>query len=112
VSSPDHDSSLDLWPRLVPHSGQSTDSTHSDLGESQKAFNLLQKRLKPLEHYQPVPYDFYNLCYLTSAGTVHDAPGMKDWGGAGPERESLVSLWRELTDGVSGTEGEEQAESD
>lgn len=67
-------------------------------GESQKAFNLLQKRLKPLEHYQPVPHDFYNLCYLTSAGTVHDAPGLKDWRGVGPERENLVSTWRALTD--------------
>ena len=69
------------------------------LGESQKAFNLLQKRLKPLEHYQPIPHDFYNLCYLTSAGTVHDAPGMKDWGGVIPEREKLVGMWMELTEG-------------
>lgn len=70
------------------------------LGESQKAFNLLQKRLKPLEHYQPVPYDFYSLAYLTSASTVHDAPGLRDWAGAGPEREKLVAMWRELTDGA------------
>lgn len=69
-----------------------------DNRESQKAFNLLQKRLKPLEHYQPVPYDFYSLAYLTSASTVHDAPGLRDWAGAGPERERLVSMWRELTD--------------
>lgn len=68
-------------------------------GESQKAFNLLQKRLKPLEHYQPVPYDFYSLAYLTSASTVHDAPGLRDWAGAGPERERLVQMWRELTEG-------------
>ena len=63
---------------------------------------MLQKRLKPLEHYQPIPYDFFNLCYLTSAGTVHDAPGLKDWAGTGPEREKLVSMWRELTDAWSG----------
>lgn len=69
-------------------------------GESQKAFNLLQKRLKPLEHYQPVPYDFYSLAYLTSASTVHDAPGLRDWAGAGPERERLLTMWRELTDGA------------
>jgi hypothetical protein len=68
-------------------------------GESQKAFNLLQKRLKPLEHYQPVPYDFYNLAYLTSASTVHDAPGFRDWAGAAPERERLIGMWRELTEG-------------
>lgn len=69
-----------------------------DNRESQKAFNLLQKRLKPLEHYQPVPYDFYSLSYLTSASTVHDAPGLRDWAGTGPERERLASMWRELTD--------------
>lgn len=70
-------------------------------GESQKAFNLLQKRLKPLEHYQPVPYDFYSLAYLCSASTVHDAPGFRDWAGPGPERERLVGMWRELTDAES-----------
>lgn len=59
----------------------------------------MQKRLKPLEHYQPVPYDFYSLAYLTSASTVHDAPGLRDWAGAGPERERLVQMWRELTEG-------------
>lgn len=74
--------------------------SNSSAGESQKAFNLLQKRLKPLEHYQPVPYDFYSLAYLTSASTVHDAPGLRDWAGAGPEREKLVAMWRELTDGA------------
>lgn len=69
-----------------------------DLGESQKAFNLLQKRLKPLEHYQPYPYDFYSLSYLTSAGTVHDVPSFKDWAGVEPEREKLVGLWRDLVE--------------
>ncbi|KAL1411072.1 hypothetical protein Q8F55_002019 [Vanrija albida] len=72
-----------------------------DNRESQKAFNLLQKRLKPLEHYQPVPYDFYSLAYLCSASTVHDAPGFRDWAGPGPERERLVAMWRELTDAES-----------
>ena len=46
-----------------------------------------------------MPYDFYSLAYLTSASTVHDAPGLRDWAGAGPEREKLVGMWRELTDG-------------
>jgi hypothetical protein len=69
-------------------------------GESQKAFNLLSKRLKPLEHYQPIPYDFYNLAYLTSAGTVHDAPGLKDWSGEALEREKLVGTWREMMKSV------------
>ncbi|OCF36464.1 WD-repeat protein [Kwoniella heveanensis BCC8398] len=69
---------------------------HVENRESQKAFNLLQKRLKPLEHYQPVPYDFYSLSYLTSASTVHDAPTFRDWAGVGPERERLTGTWREL----------------
>lgn len=75
-------------------------------GESQKAFNLLQKRLKPLEHYQPVPKDFYELAYLTSASTVHDAPSFRDWEGAGPEREKLVHVWRELISRGSSAHGE------
>lgn len=70
----------------------------TELGESQKAFNLLQKRLKPLEHYQPYPYDFYSLSYLTSAGTVHDVPSFKDWAGVEPEREKLVGMWRDLVE--------------
>jgi hypothetical protein len=72
----------------------------TDLGESQKAFNVLQKRLKPLEHYQPIPYDFYNLAYLTSAGSVHDAPGLKEWSGEALEREKLVGMWREMMKSV------------
>ncbi|KAK8869645.1 hypothetical protein IAR55_000213 [Kwoniella newhampshirensis] len=71
---------------------------HVENRESQKAFNLLSKRLKPLEHYQPVPYDFYSLSYLTSASTVHDAPTFRDWAGVGPERDRLVGVWRELMD--------------
>lgn len=31
---------------------------------------------------------------------MHDAPGMKDWGGVIPEREKLVGMWKELTEGV------------
>ncbi|WWD16094.1 hypothetical protein CI109_100519 [Kwoniella shandongensis] len=80
---------------------------HVENRESQKAFNLLQKRLKPLEHYQPVPYDFYSLSYLTSASTVHDAPTFRDWAGVGPERDRLVSVWRELMDSEKNGHGRE-----
>ncbi|WVO20858.1 uncharacterized protein IAS62_002158 [Cryptococcus decagattii] len=75
---------------------------HVENRESQKAFNLLQKRLKALEHYQPVPYDFYSLSYLTSASTVHDAPTFRDWAGMGPERDRLVGVWKELMDAERG----------
>ncbi|ORY24960.1 WD40-repeat-containing domain protein [Naematelia encephala] len=78
---------------------------HVENRESQKAFNLLQKRLKPLEHYQPYPYDFYALSYLTSASTVHDAPSFRDWGGVGVERERLVAVWREIMDGAGSIDG-------
>ncbi|WVQ78545.1 hypothetical protein IAT38_000631 [Cryptococcus sp. DSM 104549] len=81
---------------------------HVENRESQKAFNLLQKRLKPLEHYQPVPYDFYSLSYLTSASTVHDAPTFRDWAGVGPERDRLVGVWKELMDAERGGEGRER----
>jgi hypothetical protein len=74
-------------------------------GESQKAFNVLSKRLKPLEHYQPIPYDFYNLAYLTSAGSVHDAPGLKEWSGEALEREKLVGIWREMMKSVVSESG-------
>lgn len=58
--------------------------------------------MKPLEHFQPVPYDFLNLGYLTTASTVHDAPAMRDWGGVAPERERLVAMWRDIVQsGVS-----------
>ncbi|RXK41088.1 hypothetical protein M231_01719 [Tremella mesenterica] len=63
--------------------------------QTQRAFI---KRLKPLEHYQPYPYDFYNLSYLTSASTVHDAPAFRDWKGVQREREGLVNMWHELTE--------------
>ncbi|WVQ71746.1 hypothetical protein IAR50_001287 [Cryptococcus sp. DSM 104548] len=77
---------------------------HVENRESQKAFNLLQKRLKALEHYQPVPYDFYSLSYLTSASTVHDAPTFRDWAGVGPERDRLTGVWREIIDSERGGE--------
>ncbi|WWC89739.1 uncharacterized protein L201_004664 [Kwoniella dendrophila CBS 6074] len=81
---------------------------HVENRESQKAFNLLSKRLKPLEHYQPVPYDFYSLSYLTSASTVHDAPTFRDWAGVGPERERLVGVWRELMGSEKGHSHQEK----
>jgi hypothetical protein len=41
---------------------------------------------------------------LTSAGTVHDAPGLKDWSGEALEREKLVGTWRELMKDIPGDE--------
>lgn len=89
-------SSLSTSRTVSPYQASPDGVRSTSAGESQKAFNLLQKRLKPLEHYQPVPKDFYELAYLTSASTVHDAPSFRDWEGAGLEREKLVHVWREL----------------
>lgn len=57
-----------------------------------------------------MPYDFYNLSYLTSASTVHDAPGLRDWAGEGPEREKLVAMWKEM--GQSADHGNDEVLGD
>lgn len=66
--------------------------------EIQKAFTLLNKRLKPLEHYQPQPQEFTDMCYLLSAKNVHDAPSFKNWEGIGASREKLVDLYQNMLD--------------
>ncbi|GAA96908.1 uncharacterized protein L969DRAFT_83284 [Mixia osmundae IAM 14324] len=61
--------------------------------ETQKALNLLTKRLKPLEHYQSTPNEFRSLSYLLSAKSVHEDPAgsFRDWEGILPGREKLVA---------------------
>jgi COMPASS component SWD3 len=39
---------------------------HIEQREYQKAFTILNKRLKGLEHYQPFAGEFRDLCYLLS----------------------------------------------
>lgn len=63
---------------------------HIEHREFQKAFTFLNKRLKPLEHYQPHPSEFRDLCYLLSAKAVTDAPSFAAWEGIQPAREKLV----------------------
>lgn len=63
---------------------------HVEHREFQKAFTFLNKRLKPLEHYQPHPSEFRDLCYLLSAKAVTDAPSFAAWEGIQPARERLV----------------------
>ncbi|SPO47295.1 related to TAF5 - subunit of TFIID and SAGA complexes [Moesziomyces antarcticus] len=63
---------------------------HIEHREFQKGFTFLNKRLKPLEHYQPHPSEFRDLCYLLSAKAVTDAPSFAAWEGIQPAREKLV----------------------
>lgn len=67
--------------------------------ELQKAFTLLNKRLKPLEHFQPTPNEFKDLCYLLSAKSVHDAPSFKNWEGVTAARERLVESFGKMVEG-------------
>ncbi len=64
---------------------------HIEHREFQKGFTFLNKRLKPLEHYQPHPSEFRDLCYLLSAKAVTDAPSFAAWEGIQPARRS--SSW-------------------
>ncbi|SNX86260.1 related to TAF5 - subunit of TFIID and SAGA complexes [Melanopsichium pennsylvanicum] len=63
---------------------------HIEHREFQKGFTFLNKRLKPLEHYQPHPTEYRDLCYLLSAKAVTDAPSFATWEGIQPGREKLV----------------------
>ncbi|KAJ1024787.1 hypothetical protein NDA16_002827 [Ustilago loliicola] len=63
---------------------------HIEHREFQKGFTFLNKRLKPLEHYQPHPSEYRDLCYLLSAKAVTDAPSFSTWEGIQPGREKLV----------------------
>ncbi|KAI9334612.1 WD40-repeat-containing domain protein [Obelidium mucronatum] len=69
-----------------------------DHHEIQKAFTHLNKRLKPLEHYQTTPNEFRDLCYLLTSKSVQDVPSFKNWEGITPSREKLVELFQTMID--------------
>ena len=56
--------------------------------EMQKAFSLLNRRLKPLEAYARSAADFKDLCYLLTCKNVQE--GIPEWEGAEAGRQSLV----------------------
>ncbi|KAI9246205.1 WD40-repeat-containing domain protein [Sporodiniella umbellata] len=58
--------------------------------EIQKAFTFLNKRLKPLEHFQTKPNEFKDMCYLLTAKSIHEAASFKQWEGIMASREALV----------------------
>ncbi|KAJ3380462.1 hypothetical protein HDU84_005916 [Entophlyctis sp. JEL0112] len=64
--------------------------------ELQKAFTHLNKRLKPLEHYQTSPLEFKDLCYLLTSKSVQSVPTFKNWEGIGPSREKLVEQFQTM----------------
>ncbi|KAI8614000.1 WD40-repeat-containing domain protein [Chytriomyces sp. MP71] len=69
--------------------------------EIQKAFTHLNKRLKPLEHYQTTPQEFKDICYLLTSKSVQDVPSFKNWEGIVPSREKLVELFQTMVDSDS-----------
>eukprot|EP01087_Luapelamoeba_hula_P022214 TRINITY_DN7906_c0_g1_i1.p1 TRINITY_DN7906_c0_g1~~TRINITY_DN7906_c0_g1_i1.p1 ORF type:complete len:601 (+),score=60.46 TRINITY_DN7906_c0_g1_i1:221-1804(+) len=63
--------------------------------EYQKAFTLLNKKLKLLERYATNPAEFKDLCFLLTCKSVQDAPSFRNWDGAkGSSRELLLEQFR------------------
>uniref|UniRef100_V5EEU8 WD40 repeat-containing protein SMU1 n=2 Tax=Kalmanozyma brasiliensis (strain GHG001) TaxID=1365824 RepID=V5EEU8_KALBG len=92
---------------------------HVEHREFQKGFTFLNKRLKPLEHYQPHPSEYRDLCYLLSAKAVTDAPSFATWEGIQPGREKLVMEfaamleqdWMEKEAGLPGSASKSRSEA-
>lgn len=62
-----------------------------ELHESQKAFTLLHKRIKPLESMKVcTTEEFRDLSYLLTTESVHDVAAFKSWEGIYREREQLI----------------------
>eukprot|EP00158_Paraphelidium_tribonemae_P006014 Partr_v1_DN27631_c0_g1_i4_m65018 putative WD40 len=97
-----------------------------DARDLQKAFNFLNKKLKPLEAMQAYPTDFHDLCYLLSCGSSTStsssasqppnttptatpsnngiADTFKSWDGVMAEREKLVDKFRNIMQLESATD--------
>ncbi|GJQ11439.1 hypothetical protein GpartN1_g3230.t1 [Galdieria partita] len=69
-----------------------------DRQEYQKAFVLLQKRLKSLEGYAQRLEEFHDLCYLLTCKSVNEAKSFRDWNGIMAGREALVEQFSRLLD--------------
>ncbi|EME26021.1 hypothetical protein Gasu_63220 isoform 2 [Galdieria sulphuraria] len=69
-----------------------------DRQEYQKAFVLLQKRLKSLEGYAQRLEEFHDLCYLLTCKSVNEAKSFRDWNGTMAGREALVEQFQRLLD--------------
>ncbi|KAI0563762.1 Translation initiation factor SUI1 [Gracilaria domingensis] len=64
--------------------------------ERQKAFSILQRRLKDLESYASTPDEFRDMCYLLTCKSVTDAPSFRYWDGAASSRAALVEQYSRL----------------
>lgn len=64
--------------------------------ESQKAFSLLQQRLKELEAYAHEAEEFRDLCYLLTCKSVAEAPSFRNWDGVASSRVGLVEQYSRL----------------
>lgn len=64
--------------------------------DSQKAFSLLQLRLKELEAYAHAADEFRDLCYLLTCKSVAEAPSFRDWDGVASSRSGLVEQYSRL----------------
>jgi COMPASS component SWD3 len=61
-----------------------------DKQEYQKAFQLLSRRLKPLENMGTTQQEFKDLCYLLTCKSIMDVPSCRDWEGVMSSREKLI----------------------
>ena len=64
--------------------------------ESQKAFTILQRRLKELEAFARSPDEFRDICYLLTCKSVAEAPSFRDWDGINASRTALVGQYSRL----------------
>jgi hypothetical protein len=76
-----------------------------DKQESQKAFTLLSRRLKPLEGMQRSQAEFRDLCYLLTCKSIQDVPSCRDWEGIVSARAQLVEQFRDIFESESGDGG-------
>lgn len=64
--------------------------------DSQKAFSILQLRLKELEAYAHTADEFRDLCYLLTCKSVAEAPSFRNWDGVASSRVGLVEQYSRL----------------
>ncbi|KAJ2236371.1 hypothetical protein IWW45_001850 [Coemansia sp. RSA 485] len=80
-----------------------------DDNESQKAFTVLNKHLKPLEAQQSFQGEFRDLCYLLTTKSIQDAPAFRNWDGIASSREKLAEYLQNILEfEIVGRESEQQ----
>lgn len=64
--------------------------------ERQKAFSILQNRLRELESHAHTRDEFRDLCYLLTCKSVAEASSFRDWDGVAASRAALVEQYARL----------------